>query len=206
MIGVDGPDPNHSGGMVPSVGPPFAMTRWVPQTRENYVSMTPYNVTDTHITGFQATHQPAIWMGESGQFVVVPGVSGKDREVKVGIEERGMRKLPGSEKSRVDWYEVGMEADNGVLVKAEMTASMYSPLLVSFHRSLHSFSQLSIPRRTPPLHIHTSTLFLLLATTSLHPNPPHPILPHLHPSQLGLPILQHYPALPYPTFLPHRPL
>ena len=27
-----------SGGMIPSTGPPFAMTRWVAQTRQNYVS------------------------------------------------------------------------------------------------------------------------------------------------------------------------
>jgi hypothetical protein len=49
------------------------MTRWVAQTRENYVSVTPYNYTDTKIHGFQGTHQPAIWMGESAQVVVVPG-------------------------------------------------------------------------------------------------------------------------------------
>jgi Glycosyl hydrolase family 92 N-terminal domain len=46
--------------------PPFAMTRWVAQTRENYVSVTPYNQTDTMIHGFQGTHQPAIWMGMLG--------------------------------------------------------------------------------------------------------------------------------------------
>ena len=121
MIGVAGPDPNHSGGMIPSVGPPFAMTRWVPQTRENYVSMTPYNVTDTHITGVQATHQPAIWMGESGSFVVVPGVGGV---VKPGLEERGLRIVRESERSGVGWYEVvGVDEGSGVNVKVEMTAS-----------------------------------------------------------------------------------
>src|SRR5882762_9863803 len=64
IIGNGGDSPNGSGGMIPSTAPPFAMTRWVAQTRQNYVSMTPYNETDTSIHGFQATHQPAIWMGE----------------------------------------------------------------------------------------------------------------------------------------------
>ena len=83
MIGNGGDSPNGSGGMIPSTGmysvlsqyvtfnnrtpkaPPFAMTRWVAQTRQNFVSVTPYNQTDTRIHGFQGTHQPAIWMGVS---------------------------------------------------------------------------------------------------------------------------------------------
>lgn len=47
------------------IAPPFAMTRWVAQTRQNYVSVTPYNISETMIHGFQGTHQPAIWMGMS---------------------------------------------------------------------------------------------------------------------------------------------
>lgn len=50
--------------MIPAVAPPFGMTRWSPQTRQNYVSMCPYNQTDTVLHGFIGTHQPAIWMGE----------------------------------------------------------------------------------------------------------------------------------------------
>jgi hypothetical protein len=53
LIGNGGDSPNGSGGMIPSTAPPFAMTRWVAQTRQNYVSMTPYNITDTSIHGFQ---------------------------------------------------------------------------------------------------------------------------------------------------------
>ena len=29
------PEPDLSGGMIPAVAPPFAMTRWTPQTRQN---------------------------------------------------------------------------------------------------------------------------------------------------------------------------
>ena len=85
LIGTSGLTPNGNGGMVPSVSPPFAMTRWTPQTRENYISQCPYNDLDQFVHGFQATHQPAIWMGESGQVVLVPGVG----EVRPLFEERG---------------------------------------------------------------------------------------------------------------------
>lgn len=33
-IGTYGITPNGNGGMIPSVGMPFGMTRWTPQTRE----------------------------------------------------------------------------------------------------------------------------------------------------------------------------
>jgi putative alpha-1,2-mannosidase len=33
-IGTYGVTPNGNGGMIPSVGTPFGMTRWTPQTRE----------------------------------------------------------------------------------------------------------------------------------------------------------------------------
>ncbi|KAF2213353.1 glycoside hydrolase family 92 protein [Cercospora zeae-maydis SCOH1-5] len=73
-IGTFGITPNGNGGMIPSVGMPFGMTRWTAQTRENFISQCPYNDLDEYIHGFQATHQPAIWMGESGQVVLSPGV------------------------------------------------------------------------------------------------------------------------------------
>ena len=72
--------------MIPSTAPPFGMTRWVAQTRQNYVSVTPYNYTNTVMYGFQGTHQPAIWMGESGQVILAPGVG----DVKPMFQDRGM--------------------------------------------------------------------------------------------------------------------
>ncbi|KAJ4854881.1 glycosyl hydrolase family 92 domain-containing protein [Trichoderma breve] len=46
LIGTRGYDPNDLGGMIPSVSPPFGMTRWTPQTRENFISQVPYNDRD----------------------------------------------------------------------------------------------------------------------------------------------------------------
>lgn len=97
------------------------MTRWVAQTRPNYVSMTPYNVSDDRILGVQSTHQPAIWMGESGPVVVVAGVG--DVGAQAGEGGRGLRMLRETETVGADWYEVVGETEEGARVKIEMTAS-----------------------------------------------------------------------------------
>ncbi len=57
---------------MPFVSPPFAMTNWTPQTRQNKISITSYNYDDKTISGFIGTHQPAIWMGDYGYVTVVP--------------------------------------------------------------------------------------------------------------------------------------
>jgi putative alpha-1,2-mannosidase len=67
MIGTTGPTENDYGGMIPGVATPFGMTHWTVMTRENKISVCPYNYKDTTIQGFLGTHQPAIWMGDYGQ-------------------------------------------------------------------------------------------------------------------------------------------
>lgn len=125
LIGNGGDTPNGSGGMIPSVAPPFGMTRWVAQTRENYVSVTPYNHTDSVIRGFQGTHQPAIWMGESGQVVVIPGVG----EVKPAFEDRGLSFDKKDETITSSYYKVNLKDGEGNGIKAEMSASAYRYIL-----------------------------------------------------------------------------
>jgi len=122
-IGTSGVTPNGNGGMIPSVSPPFGMTRWTPQTRENFISQCPYNDLDSHIHGFQATHQPAIWMGESGQVVFVPGVG----EVRPLFEERGHVFRKEDERSEAYVYEVeiGVESVKGGW---NLTESEFSPV------------------------------------------------------------------------------
>lgn len=95
------------------------MTRWVAQTRENYVSVTPYNYTDTQIHGFQGTHQPAIWMGESAQVVVVPGAGA----VQSDFADRGMRFRHDDELTTPSYYRVRMDAIEGGSILAEQSAS-----------------------------------------------------------------------------------
>lgn len=102
------------------------MTRWVAQTRQNYVSMTPYNETDTTIHGFQGTHQPAIWMGESGQATIVPGAG----DVKDLFEERGMSFSREDEVLTASYYSADMHVKEGGKIFAEQSASAYFEAII----------------------------------------------------------------------------
>ncbi|KAJ5344695.1 Alpha-1-2-mannosidase [Penicillium brevicompactum] len=106
LIGTYGTTPNGNGGMIPSVCPPFGMTRWTPQTRENFISQVPYGDSDRLIHGFQATHQPAIWMGESGQVVLTPGMG----EVQPLFQNRGLEFRKQDEHSTPYVYEILVDA------------------------------------------------------------------------------------------------
>ncbi|KAJ3774306.1 glycosyl hydrolase family 92-domain-containing protein [Lentinula raphanica] len=131
LIGSAGPEPNLSGGMIPSVAPPFGSTRWVAQNQNSYVSATPFNYTESYanngtIHGFMGTRQPAIWMGESAWASVVPGMSsGSDGDIKTGFEERGMPKIAGTEKFGVGLYsvELAIPESGGSTVQVSMSAS-----------------------------------------------------------------------------------
>ena len=139
-IGTYGITPNGNGGMIPSVSPPFGMTRWTSQTRygpdnecleakhadfyrENFISQCPYNDADEYIHGFQATHQPAIWMGESGQVVLSPGVG----DVKPLFAQRAHSFSKDNEVSTPYVYQVTMNAES-VEAGHNLTESIYSPV------------------------------------------------------------------------------
>lgn len=124
LIGNGGDTPNGSGGMIPSTAPPFAMTRWVAQTHQNYVSATPYNWTARTIHGFQGTRQPAIWMGESGPVVVVPGVSrGKALKVNASFRGRGMIMKKETEVITPSYYHIVLEDGVGGEILVEQSAT-----------------------------------------------------------------------------------
>ena len=106
LIGTYGTTPDGNGGMIPSVAPPFGMTRWTPQTRENFISQVPYGDSDRRVHGFQATHQPAIWMGEAGQVVLAPGLG----EVQPLFQNRGLSFRKQDEHSSPYVYEVLLDA------------------------------------------------------------------------------------------------
>ncbi|KAL7933003.1 glycoside hydrolase family 92 protein [Trichoderma chlorosporum] len=109
LIGTRGYDPNDLGGMIPSVSPPFGMTRWTPQTRENFISQVPYNDRDRRMYGFQATHQPAIWIGENGHVTLMPGLGD---EIRPLFQHRGLSFRKEDERSTPYVYEVTLNADS----------------------------------------------------------------------------------------------
>ncbi|TYJ52195.1 hypothetical protein B9479_007210 [Cryptococcus floricola] len=118
-LGNGGPEPNLSGGMIPAISTPFGMTRWTPQTRANYVSMCPYNQTDTKLHGFIATHQPAIWMGESAPLEISPSLA---TTPQVLFADRALPFERSEEYASVNYYR-NLLKDEGGRVEVELTAS-----------------------------------------------------------------------------------
>src|SRR5215469_5887947 len=107
------------GGTMPFVSPPFAMTNWTPQTRENKISVTSYEYDDGAITGFIGTHQLAIWMGDYGYITVMPQVG----ELRTTPEARGLPFSHTDEVASPDYYAVSLRLANGSRIRAEMTAT-----------------------------------------------------------------------------------
>jgi predicted alpha-1,2-mannosidase len=107
------------GGTMPFVGPPFAMTDWTPQTRQNKISVTSYEYCDPAISGFIGTHQPAIWMGDYGYITLMPEVG----ELRTTPEARGLAFSHSEETARPDYYAVTLRTREGAQIRAEMTAS-----------------------------------------------------------------------------------
>jgi predicted alpha-1,2-mannosidase len=114
-----GAGPIGYGGTMPFVTPPFGMTNWTPQTRQNRLSVVSYKYDDTTISGFMGTHQPAIWMGDYGYVTLIPEVD----SLKISPEAR---KLPFSHKDEVvhpDYYSVVEDAGTSRPLRTEMTAT-----------------------------------------------------------------------------------
>jgi putative alpha-1,2-mannosidase len=107
------------GGIMPFVAPPFGMTDWTPQTRQNKISVTSYQYGDTTISGFMGTHQPAIWMGDYGYVTLMPEV---DR-IKTSPDERKLAFSHADEVARPDYYSVSMQAGASRRIRTEMTAT-----------------------------------------------------------------------------------
>ncbi|MEP6538026.1 MAG: GH92 family glycosyl hydrolase, partial [Bryobacteraceae bacterium] len=107
------------GGTMPFVSPPFAMTNWTPQTRQNKISTTSYEYDDAAITGFSGTHQPAIWMGDYGYITLMPQVG----ELRTTPQGRRLTFSHSDETAHPDYYAVSLRTADGGRIRAEMTAT-----------------------------------------------------------------------------------
>jgi predicted alpha-1,2-mannosidase len=106
------------GGTMPFVTPPFGMTDWTPQTRQNKLSVVSYKYEDTTISGFIGTHQPAIWMGDYGYVTLMPEIGA----LKTTPDERKLPYSHADEIARPDYYSVLMGAGTSK-IRTEMTAT-----------------------------------------------------------------------------------
>ncbi len=107
------------GGTMPFVTPPFGMTDWTPQTRQNKVSGVSYKYEDTAISGFIGTHQPAIWMGDYGYVTLMPEID----NLKTSPEDRRLPFTHADEIVHPDYYSVWMNAGASRKIRTEMTAT-----------------------------------------------------------------------------------
>ena len=107
------------GGTMPFVSPPFAMTNWTPQTRQNKISVTSYEYDDKAISGFIGTHQPAIWMGDYGYVTLMPQVG----QLRTTPEARQLAFSHSGETAKPDYYAVSLRTAEGAQIRAEMTAT-----------------------------------------------------------------------------------
>ena len=107
------------GGTMPFVTPPFGMTDWTPQTRQNKLSVVSYKYEDTAISGFMGTHQPAIWMGDYGYVTIIPQAG----PLATTPEARAMSFTHSDEITRPDYYSVWMTTKDGTRIRAEITAT-----------------------------------------------------------------------------------
>jgi predicted alpha-1,2-mannosidase len=120
-----GSGPIGYGGGMPFVVPPFGMTDWTAQTRQNKLGTVSYKFDDTSISGFMGTHQPAIWMGDYGYVTLMPEVDG----LKTNPEERKLPFRHQDEIARPDYYSVSMDAGQARTIRTEMTATDRCALL-----------------------------------------------------------------------------
>jgi predicted alpha-1,2-mannosidase len=111
--GLDG------GGTMPSVGPPFAMTNFVAQTGEHFMSRMNYFYEDSSIIGFLASHQPTVWMGDYGYVSVMPQLG----DLKVLPKDRALKYNHADEVSTPYYYSVLLNAANNKNIKAEIASS-----------------------------------------------------------------------------------
>jgi predicted alpha-1,2-mannosidase len=110
---------------MPFVVPPFGMTDWTAQTRQNKLGTVSYKDEDASISGFMGTHQPAIWMGDYGYVTLMPEVDG----LKTAPEERALAFRHEDEIARPDYYSVRMDAGRGRAIRTEMTATSRCALM-----------------------------------------------------------------------------
>jgi putative alpha-1,2-mannosidase len=108
------------GGTMPLVTPPFGMTDWTAQTRQNKISVTSYNYDDSTISGFIGTHQPAIWMGDYGYVTLVPQAG----PLRTTPEERKMSFRHQDEIAGPDLYRVTLNPGKSDSIRAELTATV----------------------------------------------------------------------------------
>lgn len=119
FIGTSGEHATEYGGTTPAVSEPFGMTQWCAATRINGISKTPYHYDDSHLLGFMATHQPAIWMGDYGFITLMPQME----RLEIEPEKRAVVMDHSKEIATPYYYQVSYIDSKENTILTEFTAT-----------------------------------------------------------------------------------
>lgn len=124
------------GGTAPFVGPPHAMTKMMPQTRENRMGTMAYVYDDTCLMGIMASHQPTVWMGDYGYVSIMPQ---QGEKVLTLPDDRKLPYSHGNEQATPHYYKVSLSSQERKPITAEVTATSRCAMLrFTFDKSRHS--------------------------------------------------------------------
>lgn len=101
MMGTDSKYSFSNGNTYPAITLPWGMNCWTPQTGVNGYGWT-YTYAADKIRGFKQTHQPSPWMGDYGQFSIMPMVG----KLQVNEEKRASWFSHKAEEAHPYYYQV----------------------------------------------------------------------------------------------------
>ena len=101
MMGTDSKYSFSNGNTYPAITLPWGMNCWTPQTGVNGYGWQ-YTYTADKIRGFKQTHQPSPWMGDYGQFSIMPMVG----KLQVNEEKRASWFSHKAEEAHPYYYQV----------------------------------------------------------------------------------------------------
>jgi len=107
MMGTDSKQSFSNGNTYPAIAVPWGMNFWSPQTGPNGNGWQ-YQYASDRIRGFKQTHQPSPWIGDYGQFSIMP-MTGKAR---LNEEQRGSFFSHKAELAKPYYYSVFLADDN----------------------------------------------------------------------------------------------
>ena len=116
LVGTDSEHAFSNGNTYPAIALPFGMTFWTPQTGK-YGDGWIYQYKKDKINGFKATHQPSPWIGNYGDFAIMPVVG----DLKVDLQERASTFTHENEIARPYYYSVKLDKYNVIAELAPTT-------------------------------------------------------------------------------------
>lgn len=115
LVGSDSKRSFSSGNTYPAIAVPWGMNFWTPQTNTNGEGWQ-YQYTADKIRGFKQTHQPSPWIGDYGQFSIMPMTG----TLRVNEEKRASWFSHKAEIARPYYYNVYL-AEHDVLTEITPT-------------------------------------------------------------------------------------